>query len=793
MTINYRFGNLPMKSLSFLTACLILVLTATESVIAQPVLSRMEPGGIAVGKTVDVTLFGSKLDWPLQAWASFPGKVELVAPKDSKQNDRVQCKITLAPGAAVGIAGIVVGNKAGASDVLLVMIDDAPSVADNGKNHTWQEAQPVNLSSEIDGVCEGKLFDYYKVAVKKGQRLSVEAVAARLNSKMDPVLRILSATGQELLAADDDTGLGADCRLGLTATEDAEYVIEVGDNKYLAGNRYRLRIGDFPLVTTPYPLGGRLGSTAEYGFAGPATEGLAPQLIRVPGYANSDRLAVAAKYPEGKSSGMATMAVSELPEEVEQEPNDEQSKATRVTMPCAVNGFLQKENDQDYFQFVATKGERLTFRAMTRSLGSPTYLTMQLLKSDGGKLTETKVGNTDEWSMAHTFAADGTYFLRVEDLLHRGGQDFVYHVQVHSGPTFSLTVKNDKNTKNRFRIGKGTGAFTINVQCARSGFDGPVTIGLEEPVPGIRLLHNVIGAKGKEANVVLAVSSEVKEGDLKVLRLVGTGVIAGRQLTVPVSNIDWLRTQLTALQAPPGWQDGRLYVATGPAGAPIFQTSLSTTVAYLSPVAQESKVTLALARKHKDFKAAIRLSMDGLPVEISAAVKQEKDQYHVTVKGSPEMKEGQHALHITSFGDLNGLGHVDVQDIVVHVVTPLKVELSAPAAVIVGQSQKVKVKVIRGLGSAPQPVTLKWKNLPAGVTGDETITIAADQTELEVELKAAADAKVGKFTGLALDAQSKYAEKDVTATSAAVALETKKAPEPKKEPEAKKETEAKKP
>ena len=106
---------------------------------------------------------------------------------------------------------------------------------------------------------------------------------------------------------------------------------------------------------------------------------------------------------------------------------------------------------------------------------------------------------------------------------------------------------------------------------------------------------------------------------------------------------------------------------------------------------------------------------------------------------------------------------------------------------------KVKVKVIRGAGSAPQPVTLKRKNLPAGVTGDETITIAADQTELEVELKAAADAKVGKFTGLALDAQTKYADKDVAVASASVALETKKAPEPKKAPEAKKEPEAKKP
>ena len=156
-----------MKCLPSIIAGLVLLLTATQDVLAQPALSRMEPGAISAGKTVEVTLFGSKLDWPLQVWASFPGQVELVAPKDSKQNDRVQCKITLAAGTAVGIAGITVGNKAGASDVLLVMVDDAVSVADNGKNHTWQEAQSVNLSSAVDGVCEGKFFDYYKVAVKK--------------------------------------------------------------------------------------------------------------------------------------------------------------------------------------------------------------------------------------------------------------------------------------------------------------------------------------------------------------------------------------------------------------------------------------------------------------------------------------------------------------------------------------------------------------------------------------------------------------------------------------------------
>ncbi|MEC9002826.1 MAG: hypothetical protein VX644_05600, partial [Planctomycetota bacterium] len=743
----------PMKTLTAIPVSLLLLFTLGQNLLAQPSLSRMTPGAVTAGQTVEVTLSGDKLDWPLQAWASFPGKLELVAPKDSKQNKSIQCKITVNAGVGVGVVGIAVGNKAGASDVLLVMVDDVPTVVDNGKNHTWQTAQAVNLPNAVDGVCEGKLFDYYKVAVKKGQRLSAEVVAARLNSKMDPVLRILNASGQELAAIDDDPGLGADCRLGLTATEDAEYIVEVGDNKYLAGNRYRLRIGDFPLVTTPFPLGGRLGSTAEFAFTGVGAEGLKPLLVKVPSFSNSDRLPVSAKYPDGKSSAMAVMAVSDLPAEVEKEPNDERPQATRVTVPCALNGVLQKPNDQDYFQFVVAKGERLTFRAITRSVGSPTFLTMQLHKADGAKLVETKVGNTDEWTMSHAFAEEGTYFLRVEDLLHGGSPDHAYHVQVSSGASFGLTVKNDKNTKNRFRVGRSTGAFTVNVQCARTAFDGPVTIGLEQPIAGIRLLHNVIAAKGKEANVVLALSSELKEGDLKVLRLVGTGMIDGRAVTVPVRNADWLRTQLTAIQHPPGWQDGRIYVAAGPPAAPIFETSVSTPIAYLSPVTQESKFTLALARKHKDFKAAIRVSMDGLPGEISAAVKQEKDQYHVTVKGSVDMKEGQHALHITSYGDLNGQGQIEIKDVVVQVVTPLKVELSAPAAVVVGQSQKVKVKVVRGAGSNPQPVTLKWKNLPAGVTGDETITIAADQSELEVELKAAADAKVGKFSGLALDAQ----------------------------------------
>ncbi|MBT6721916.1 MAG: hypothetical protein HOB20_01665, partial [Planctomycetaceae bacterium] len=55
------------------------------------------------------------------------------------------------------------------------------------------------------------------------------------------------------------------------------------------------------------------------------------------------------------------------------------------------------------------------------------------------------------------------------------------------------------------------------------------------------------------------------------------------------------------------------------------------------------------------------------------------------------------------------------------------------------------------------------------------LTIAADQTELEVEIIAAADAAVAKTDGITVSAKSKYAGKDVSAVSAAIAVEVKAA------------------
>ena len=45
--------------------------------------------------------------------------------------------------------------------------------------------------------------------------------------------------------------------------------MELRDNRYKPGGRYRLRLGDFPLVSTPLPLVVQRGTATALGFTGP--------------------------------------------------------------------------------------------------------------------------------------------------------------------------------------------------------------------------------------------------------------------------------------------------------------------------------------------------------------------------------------------------------------------------------------------------------------------------------------------------------------------------------------------
>jgi hypothetical protein len=627
-------------------------------------LSHSLPGAVQPGQTVELTLHGDKLDDPLQVWTSFPAKVEVLpGPEGAKDQKSRKCKVTLEGNAPVGIGGVVVGTPAGVSDVILLMVDDLVSAADNAANHSLAQAQPITLPSAVDGTADGTNFDYYKFAAKKDQRLSVEVVSARLGTTFDSVIRLLKADGSELMLADDDVSLGADARFSLKLPEDGEYVLEVRDNQFRGGGRYRLRVGDFPLVTVPYPLGGRLGSTAQFKFAGPQSDGTAPVLLRIPDQVTTGRLGVAARFPEGKSSGLAMIVASYLPEALEAEPNNDAKVATPVTLPAAVNGILTEKGDRDYFKFAALKDQSLSFRAISQSLGSPCLVFMRLYNEAGNQLAQTAVNDNAEWNLTHKFPADGMYCLMVEDLLKRGGPEHAYRVEIEPSIGYALAIKNDKNTRLQFKTPVNGGAFALIVTVGRQGYNDPIELSLENAAAGFKLHNATIPAGAKEHRFFLEVPAGAKPGDLHAIRLVGKAQIGDRPYSAVVKSFATLRGKRPQLLFPPNWMDGLVSTVVGPNSDLFFGAKLSAPEAAFARDAGTAAITLTIERKHKDFKGNLSILFKELPAGFSGAVKQDKDNYNITITGPKDAPAGKHTVRLLSYSEFNGIGHMLATDI----------------------------------------------------------------------------------------------------------------------------------
>jgi len=121
-----------------------------------------------------------------------------------------------------------------ASNPVAMLLSDLPLVAEGGENNSFDKTQVVTAPCGINGRIENESdLDCYSFAAKKGESLSFEIVARRLQSSLDSQLRLMNDKGQ-LLTSNDDLRLG---KRGWTdswienwvAPADGNYVIEVRD------------------------------------------------------------------------------------------------------------------------------------------------------------------------------------------------------------------------------------------------------------------------------------------------------------------------------------------------------------------------------------------------------------------------------------------------------------------------------------------------------------------------------------------------------------------------------------
>lgn len=650
---------------------------------AQPSLSGVSPLAAAPGKTTEFTLSGANLIPPFSVWSSFPAQIEMPSDGENAQEQGAKkLRITLPAEAGVGLGAIVIGARDGVTEPFLLLIDDLPTAVEQDTNRALSSAQVVALPTAVDGASQAGASDFYRFTAAAGQRVAFDVYAARIGSPLDPVMWLRDASGNELAFADDDASFGADCRLSHTFAAAGDYVLEVRDNRFQAGHRYRLRMGDFPLVSASYPLAVRAGATAQVSFTTAGGEPAAGMIV-VPraddpfAAANGQRLStgmatqrVSAPRPSGNAMGFGNLVVSTLYEIVEAEPNDGAAQAASMTAPCAVNGRFDAPGDKDIYRFAAKKGERFSIRSTSRRFGSPAAVVIRVTRLDGMAAAESAAPTEDESPLMFTAPEDGEYLAVVEDGLGLAGADRVYRVEIDRPAGFRLELKNAAPGRDRYI---GHGAFGVEIVCLREGYDGPVTISAQstsgEPLTAY---NNVFAAGQKEGKVIFLTGANWTPGQARAIRIFG--VADGSTQVQPSSTLALLRARWPQQAYPASWLDGIAYVGMLSKAPELYVLKAPAEAPPLAVGAVESVFTLTPERKDANFKEPLTVLLTNLPPGASYAVKREgdppADKYLVTVTCPADLAAGDYRMDLFAYGELNGVGQKHSSQIVLHKAAP---------------------------------------------------------------------------------------------------------------------------
>ncbi len=698
-----------------------------------PVLAFSLPLGGQPGSTVEIAPAGTNLANPTAVWTGFDAKVTLPGEKQPK------IKIEIPKSTPMGVYGIRIATKAGLTNLRTFVVDELPTVLEEATNRQ-ATPQKVTLPCAIDGKTDAEVGDFFRFTVKAGQRLSFEVISRRLGSVLDPTLTLYGADAKKSLAYDNDApGCQLDPRLAYTFKEAGDYVIEVKDISLRGGPEfvYRLRIGDFPMVTTPIPMAVKRGTGAKVTFAGPELGAIEPiELDSTPKAADAVSIGVTPRRPGGQAGWPVPIYLSDLEEVVELEPNQIHEKANRLKTPCGVTGRFETSSDLDIYVFAAMKGEKLVFEGQTLDWGSPTSLYMSIrhpkTKAELAKTTPASAYPADQ-RVEFTAPEDGDFFLEIQHAYLAGGKSESYHFTARPlTPEFELTVNLDKTELSA----DGVGVLPFVV--VRKGYTGPIDVTVE----GTTDFEGKVALKaGQTAGVLLVKPKGKLELGAGKIRVVGKATIDGAPVTVFASAKGPINTALAGLMFPP--RHFTQQVAVGVKAPAAFQLAFKVDPPDASP-GTKVEVTLTATRGPDATEDITVNPPQGLPPAIPAP------KIPVIVKGKTEAKFTLDVTAKTAVGDYfvllsaksKVLGADVVSDLVaipLPVGAPFDLELE-PALLDAKQGSKIKLKV-RATRKANYkgPIALELRNLPPKVTAGK-VTIAEGQTSADLEITIAADA-----------------------------------------------------
>ncbi len=505
-----------------------LLLTPLTAWAAYPSMNSLKPHGGQIGAEVKLTITGAQLDDFEDLLFYTPGfKVKSV---ETRAAGKVELTLAIDKSVRAGNHVMRVRTKSGVSHMRQFFASPFPNVEEKEPNSEFAAAQPIDLNQSVEGVILAEDVDYYKLTVKKGQRIGVQVDGLRLgaipNGALDPYIAILDKDKFEKAFSDDTILHRQDGYCSFIAEYDGDYYVMVRESSYRgSGNSfYRLHVGDFRRPDAVYPAGGKLGSKLNVRFV-ESRDSFAEEVV-LPAEDDAEFVL----YPKSQTPAPSgnLFRLSTVDNTLEAEPNDVAEKGTVAAEAAAfaLNGIIEKPGDVDFFRVPLKKGQVFECRALAQILGSPLDAVVSVLNPKGNSVAN----NDDGGGMRRldsrfkfTAPVDGVYLVRVTDHLERGGANFVYRVEmVASQPSLSFAspdyTVNDTSYRQFMAVPKG-GRMVLQANFTRNGVGGDYRFDLKGLPAGVKLLEDAAPGDLPGVPLVLEAAADAPHGGAVVTPL----------------------------------------------------------------------------------------------------------------------------------------------------------------------------------------------------------------------------------------------------------------------------------
>ena len=519
--------------------CAVLPLLASD--LPQPWIDRVVPLGGLRGTTVTVELHGQFLS--NVTGVVFDSTDLLWVETKEASSGRVVGSIKVSTDAALGPHRLQLLSQDGPSNSRLFNVTQFPAVAETEPNDRLEQAQPIELTSQIlDGYMKGRVdIDTYAFEARAGERWTFDVRSMEYGSYLECEMILFDAAGERVAFNDD--------RSDVDETPFLEYAFAESGRYYLQLDQYRgpqnvaceqncgymLRVSQLPLIQAASPLGAPRGTNTRITLVGTALDSIeSVRLTRVRGAEyyrmtypftmpirmgpdpkraadspridgevvrrSSERLEAQFAIPRDAPTGLwrvwatgskgaadgLSIEISDLREF--EEANSDQADWRQE--PVVVNGSLDSEGEEDTYQIKAEAGKPLRIWTLASQLGLPYIDTvLELFDSENNLVAEhddvitgqgTVIGNPDS-SLVYVPKQDGPLKLVVRDRIGRGGPTFQYRLKIERArPGFQLLAQPEN-----FTVPRGESAKLSVLLIREPGFEDGVEVWVEGLPSGV--------------------------------------------------------------------------------------------------------------------------------------------------------------------------------------------------------------------------------------------------------------------------------------------------------------------